>query len=436
MVAQRPTQDRLTGAALSVALFGAAVAHAGVGDTTVATWKDNYAGAVSLTIDDTGYDRVDTLEILDDYGVKGTFFLNTGLLSQSSFLQNKFLAASQNGHEIGGHTVTHPDLVLVSDSQLAFELDDAQSYLETLTGKPVVSFAYPFGSDDARVRAAVGQRYLAARDVWPDAIHPATGQNMLRLGEAVGPFNWTDEQFVQERLAFATEAETTGGWAVEMYHNLGAPGSLNRELFHTEAALRGHLANLTSGDLSVWVAPMGDVARYYLSREGTLVSASTPTPNQVNVDLSLTDPTGRIATPLTLTTEVPAGWNTQQLQVAQDGQPIPFTIDDSGASQLVSYNAVPNAGTVVLSVAIEGLPGDFNDDGTVDAADFTVWRDGLDSEFTLPQYDEWASNFGNTSASPTQTTIPEPRTGLLVLGATLLASAARKDGESDRSGGW
>ena len=41
------------------------------------------------------------------------------------------------------------------------------------------------------------------------------------------------------------------------------------------------------------------------------------------------------------------------------------------------------------------LLGDFNDDGTVDAADYTVWdRDGLGTIYDLSDYDDWKSHFG------------------------------------------
>ena len=70
-------------------------------------------------------------------------------------------------------------------------------------------------------------------------------------------------------------------------------------------------------------------------------------------------------------------------------------------------------------------PGDLNDNGTVDAADYTVWRDGLGGQFTLADYDEWKNNFGATAgslraeSSPTPATVPEPR-GLVLC---LLAAA-------------
>ena len=74
------------------------------------------------------------------------------------------------------------------------------------------------------------------------------------------------------------------------------------------------------------------------------------------------------------------------------------------------------------------IPGDFNRDGTVDAADYTVWRDtegqtgpGLAADANGDQtvdgldYDEWVSNFGESLESAQS--VPEPS------GALLLAAA-------------
>ena len=54
-------------------------------------------------------------------------------------------------------------------------------------------------------------------------------------------------------------------------------------------------------------------------------------------------------------------------------------------------------GEVTLSIP---LAGDFNGNGTVDAADYTVWRNGLGSTYTPAHYDVWKANFGRTLNSP------------------------------------
>jgi hypothetical protein len=43
--------------------------------------------------------------------------------------------------------------------------------------------------------------------------------------------------------------------------------------------------------------------------------------------------------------------------------------------------------------------GDFNRDGLVDAADYTVWRDGLGNAYTEADYDVWKSHFGQLAGS-------------------------------------
>jgi len=422
-------------------LTAATFSYAGVGDTEIATWKDNLGGALSLTIDDALDDREDTLAILDDFGVKGTFFLNTGDLLARPALQAAMVGASQNGHEIASHTLTHPDLTNKNDADLDSELRESQEILEGLINKPVISLAYPFGADDARVRAATAQYYLSGRDVYPDALHPATGQDMYRLGEAPGPFNWTDAEFIQERLNFATSAATTGGWAIEMYHNLGSPGTLNRELYHTETAFRGHLTNLTSGSLSLWVAPVGEVVQYYLSREGASLSTSFPGGDEMTVELTLTDPTGRIATPLTLSTTVPGAWASGgTLEVRQNGDLLPFTQGSTGSDLLLSYNALPNGGDVLLSVAAPSPDGDFDDDNDVDGADFLIWQTGAGVGATAAEGDAngngvidgddlaiWETQYGGPPPLATATAaVPEPTSLLLLQLAGLMGMAGAR----------
>jgi hypothetical protein len=95
--------------------------------------------------------------------------------------------------------------------------------------------------------------------------------------------------------------------------------------------------------------------------------------------------------------------------------------------------AIPNP------IPVEGLPGDYNENNVVDAADYTVWRDNLNSPNALPNddtpgvgqddYDRWKQNFGmalGAAAGGIQSTaVPEPTTAWLVLAACGLASAGR-----------
>lgn len=87
-----------------------------------------------------------------------------------------------------------------------------------------------------------------------------------------------------------------------------------------------------------------------------------------------------------------------------------------------------------------GLTGDFNDDGVVDAADYTVWRDNLvadDEDAALSgngdgvggvgqgDYDVWQANYG-TSQPASSTRVPEPTAVLLALGALAVGNLLPK----------
>jgi hypothetical protein len=73
---------------------------------------------------------------------------------------------------------------------------------------------------------------------------------------------------------------------------------------------------------------------------------------------------------------------------------------------------------------VAGVPGDYNANGTVDAADYVLWRDGgpLVNEVADPgtvspaDYVEWRARFGNTAGSGAGAVAPVPEpAGLVVL---------------------
>jgi hypothetical protein len=87
-----------------------------------------------------------------------------------------------------------------------------------------------------------------------------------------------------------------------------------------------------------------------------------------------------------------------------------------------------------VTFVVAPLPGDFNGDGIVDAADYTIWSDTLGSTTNLAadgngngtidagDYTVWLSNFGRTltsgsGATITTTTVPEPATWPMLLSA-------------------
>jgi autotransporter-associated beta strand protein len=77
------------------------------------------------------------------------------------------------------------------------------------------------------------------------------------------------------------------------------------------------------------------------------------------------------------------------------------------------------------------LPGDFNLDGIVDAADYTVWRNGLGTLYTTDDYNVWKSNFGTVAgngsagAAHVEVAVPEPFSSLSIVVGLLTALSIR-----------
>jgi hypothetical protein len=72
---------------------------------------------------------------------------------------------------------------------------------------------------------------------------------------------------------------------------------------------------------------------------------------------------------------------------------------------------------VTFEGSVGPLPGDFNGDNVVDAADYVVWRKNFRGDQTM--YNAWRSNFGKTAGSGANTAgssaVPEPRSILVLL---------------------
>lgn len=144
---------------------------------------------------------------------------------------------------------------------------------------------------------------------------------------------------------------------------------------------------------------------------------------------------------------------THSYSIAADGasltlQPLAFVsgasdhFTDADIAALAAgadYDSVIQMGTADFDnfVVRQTSPGDYNGDGLVDAADYTVWRDHVaDAAAYLPadgdgdvdvdqdDYDVWSTNYGASVAAAVASTTPEP--SALALAVPLVPIALRR----------
>jgi len=106
--------------------------------------------ALTLSYDDGVVQDIRLLDILNRYGLKGTFHLNSGITGENK-VPSARVAEVYRGHEISAHCVTHPWLTTLPLESLAWEILEDRRRLEALAGYPVRGMSYPYGDYNAEV---------------------------------------------------------------------------------------------------------------------------------------------------------------------------------------------------------------------------------------------------------------------------------------------
>lgn len=121
---------------------------------------------VSLTFDDTLADQFQVGDMAAARGMRVVFFVNSPRFGTSGYMtQAQILSLEQQGHEIGGHTLSHANLPTLIDSDAHTQVCNDRAALLG-QGFRVDSFAYPFGADDPAVWQVVRDcAYNSSRDV-------------------------------------------------------------------------------------------------------------------------------------------------------------------------------------------------------------------------------------------------------------------------------
>ena len=121
--------------------------------------------AVTFSFDDGVTQDVRLIEILNRYGLKGTFNINSELLGLPGQLNRNGKIVSHNkispcdlryvyeGHEVAAHTLTHPNLTGLDETEIIRQVEEDRVRLSELCGYEVVGMAYPCGgvNNDERV---------------------------------------------------------------------------------------------------------------------------------------------------------------------------------------------------------------------------------------------------------------------------------------------
>ncbi|MBN1130493.1 MAG: polysaccharide deacetylase family protein [Chitinispirillaceae bacterium] len=169
------------------------------------------------------------LPVLADGDYKVTLFPVAGYLGRTSswdilpafhhLSAPELREISAQGHEIGSHTLSHPDLTLLETADLVTELRDSKRLLEDIVGKSVTALSFPFGSWNRRIWNIAGEcGYTHA------TIYRRHREASDRLFPVHGVYRFDTLQSVLDRVRGTASVSVSTALAVLMSHFArGAP---------------------------------------------------------------------------------------------------------------------------------------------------------------------------------------------------------------------
>lgn len=115
-------------------------------------FKDGREKAVTLSYDDGVRQDKRLVEIMDKYGIKGTFNISSAMIGKTGSASRAMSAEevvdtyTKTGHEVAIHGHTHPYLESLDSGHCVFEVIENRRILENILGTIVKGSAYPFGT--------------------------------------------------------------------------------------------------------------------------------------------------------------------------------------------------------------------------------------------------------------------------------------------------
>jgi peptidoglycan/xylan/chitin deacetylase (PgdA/CDA1 family)/phage anti-repressor protein len=356
----------------------------GYGQVSVKIWADDRKSAFSFTFDDAYMSQyIYVMPILDSFRFKGTFFLNTIFITDDSLdhngygTWNQFQKMALDGHEMGSHTVTHPDLDTLpigttsTAGTLLYELYQSQKTIEQeIPNQKCITFAYPFLAYDSTVISYTAQFYESARDGSNDPNGSyLIGSEFYNIGAYKESFDaprdsTRDDLKLQDFESYVQTSITDGKWGILEGHDvvpfaqildMSVSYQASDNPISTEwlTSLCQWLKQKSDSNL-VWVETFGNITRYMKEREQFQYNITLQTATQIKINATDTLNNQIYNYPLTVDISVPSTWEWAIIIQGSRTDTIKTLI--AGDSAYVRTYVIPDGGILILNKTDPPMP--------------------------------------------------------------------------------
>ena len=136
-------------------------------------------------------------------------------LPQAYLNKDQILSLQASGHEIGGHTKTHPMLTTLTTTEKTDEIVGSRQALLAAGVNSVTSMAYPYGDFDASVQSvATTAGYTSARSVLRGYNDRTTNKMALVIQQV------SRDDTIAELRSWVDQAAASNTWVIFMFHQI------------------------------------------------------------------------------------------------------------------------------------------------------------------------------------------------------------------------
>ncbi len=216
-------------------------------------FPENKNKALIMSFDDGNISDTSVVQILNKYGLKGTFFIHINPIktiyeTNDSYSKRRSISKDElkqvyKYHEVGSHGISHNRFDQMKDSLLYLELKESKTYLEQLVNKPVISLSYPYGCYNAKsILYAKQLGYINARTIsntnsfkQPEDLmqwHPTC--ELINTNKHIADFFEDTTPFVQK-------------WSKIVFHKLGIKYNTSKVMY-----VWGHATDMENPKVFSW----------------------------------------------------------------------------------------------------------------------------------------------------------------------------------------
>ena len=263
-----------------------------------------------------------------------------------------YQAYAAEGHEIASHTVTHPRLAVLDETNMLYELEQSKADIQKFLGKEYTfSAECPYGTENERVMEYAYEAYPALRNRMPEPyLDELNRSSKKQPGESSkeyvqwqrGPLtdismdvmkSWVDTCLVHDNI-----------WLVLVFHGVNGIGWEPR----TGTELNQYFSYINERNSQLWIATFADVTKYIRERKGAAITTEV-TDDIITVNISSGLDPEVYNVPLTLKTYVPKSWG--KAVITGNGKQKGLStheIEQDSQGSYVLYSVLPGVQEITL----------------------------------------------------------------------------------------